>query len=86
MKHKTKFEKLFNVWEGIKSGSHGDIVSITEVHGNGVCFQDQFLIGRGSYGTEVYICLGFDETQRAIKRLPKHIYSKFLKNERDILR
>ena len=84
VKHKTKFKKLFNVWGRIKSGNHGDI-SITEVHGNCVCFQDEFLLGRGSYGTEVYICLGFDGIERAIKRLPKHLCKKFLKNERDIL-
>ena len=85
VKHKTKFEKLFNVWGDIKRGNHGDIASITEVHGNGVCFQDEFLIGRGSYGTQVYICLGFDGMERAIKRLPKDLCQKFLKNERDIL-
>ena len=85
VKHKTKFEKLFNLWEGIKSGNHGDFKSITEVHGNGVCFQEEFLIGRGSYGTEVYICLGSDGIERAIKRLPKHLCEKFLKNERDLL-
>ena len=85
VKHETKFEKLFNVWEGIKS-SNGDSISITEVHGNGVCFQDEFLIGIGSYGAEVYICLGSDGIERAIKRLPKHLCKKFLKNERDILK
>ena len=77
VRHKTTFEKLklLRVFEGI----------ITAIHGNDVCFQDEFLIGRGSYGTEVYICLGFDGKERAIKRLPKHLCKKFLKNERDIL-
>ena len=91
VKHKTKFEKLFKIWEGIKSSNYGDVLiaevsELAEVHGNGVCFQDEFLLGRGSYGTEVYICLGFDGTERAIKRLPKHLCRKFLKNERNILR
>ena len=86
VKHKTTLQKLFQLSEGIKSGSHGDFTSIEEVHGNSVCFQDEFLIGRGSCGTEVYICLGFDGIERAIKRLPKHLCKKFLKNERDILR
>ena len=85
VKHKMKFKKLLKVWEGIQSHKHGDFGSIEEVHGNGVCFQDEFLIGRGSCGTEVYICLGFDGIERAIKRLPKHLCKKFLKNERDIL-
>ena len=86
VKHKTTFQKLFQLREGIKSSSHGDFKSIEEVHGNSVYFHDEFLIGRGSCGTEVYICLGPDGTERAIKRLPKHLCKKFLKNERDILR
>ena len=57
---------------------------ITVINGNGVCFQKEFLIGYGSYGTEVYVSLGYDGIERAIKRLPKFL-CHFLKNERDIL-
>ena len=55
------------------------------ISSNGVCFSEQFSIGRGSYGTEVYVCLGSDGMERAIKRLPKCLCQKFLSNERDIL-
>ena len=55
------------------------------INNNCVCFEKQFLIGRGSYGTKVYICLGSDRIERAIKRLPKWLCQKFLRNERDIL-
>ncbi|CAB4024360.1 serine threonine- kinase endoribonuclease IRE1 [Paramuricea clavata] len=79
VKHREKFERLFiEVW-----GS--DPKSITIINGNAVCFKGEFAIGSGSYGTEVYICLGFDGIERAIKRLPKLLCEKFLKNERNIL-
>ncbi|CAB4010301.1 serine threonine- kinase endoribonuclease IRE1 [Paramuricea clavata] len=78
VKHREKFERLLELWEN-------DPKSITIVNDNGVCFKEEFVIGRGSYGTEVYVCLGSDGIERAIKRLPKHLCKKFLKNERDIL-
>ncbi|CAB4010302.1 serine threonine- kinase endoribonuclease IRE1-like [Paramuricea clavata] len=78
VKHAKKFKLLLELWES-------DPESITIVNDNGVCFKEEFAIGRGSYGTEVYICLGSDGIERAIKRLPKHLCEKFLANERDIL-
>ncbi len=77
-KHRDKFEQLLKIWES-------DPESMTIVNDNGACFQKQFLIGSGSYGTEVYICLGSDGIERAIKRLPKLMCQNFLKSERDIL-
>ena len=86
VKHKPKIQKLFEMWENVKTESSNDSeMLITEVQSNCVCFQDEFLIGRGCEGTEVYICLGSDGIERAIKRLPKHLCQTFLKNERDIL-
>ncbi|CAB4045511.1 serine threonine- kinase endoribonuclease IRE1, partial [Paramuricea clavata] len=78
VKHREKFERLLEVRES-------DPESITTVNDNDVCFKKEFAIGNGSYGTEVYICLGSDGVERAIKRLPKLMCKKFLKNERDIL-
>jgi hypothetical protein len=78
VKHREKFQRLLELWES-------DPELITIVNDNGVCFKEEFAIGRGSYGTEVYICLGSDGIERAIKRLPKHLCKKFLENERDIL-
>ncbi len=77
-KHRDKFEQLLKIWKS-------DPKSMALVNDNGACFQKEFLIGSGSYGTEVYICLGSDGVERAIKRLPKLMCQKFLKNERDIL-
>ncbi|CAB4043146.1 serine threonine- kinase endoribonuclease IRE1-like [Paramuricea clavata] len=78
VKHREKFERLLELWESNPE-------SITIINGDAVCFKNEFAIGSGSYGTEVYICLGFDGIERAIKRLPKQMCEKFLKNERDIL-
>ena len=76
-KHRKKFELLSKVW---KSWSR----ELTIINDNIVCFQKDFLIGSGSYGTEVYVCLGSDGIERGIKRLPK-VLCNLLKNERDIL-
>ena len=78
-KHRGKFKQLLTIWE------KNEPESMTIVNDNGACFKKEFLIGNGSYGTEVYICLGADGIERAIKRLPKLLCQKFLKNERDIL-
>ena len=78
VKHKEKFEQLL---ESCKSEPETKRI----ISCNSVCFSEQFSIGRGSYGTEVYICLGSDGMERAIKRLPKWLCQKFLRNERDIL-
>ncbi|CAB4035594.1 serine threonine- kinase endoribonuclease IRE1-like, partial [Paramuricea clavata] len=78
VKHREKFERLLELWES-------DPELITIINDNGVCFKEEFAIGSGSNGTEVYICLGSDGIERAIKRLPKQLCKKFLKNERDIL-
>ena len=80
LKHRRKFERLLEVWETAKN----DPKSITIINNNGVCLQEEFLIGSGSYGTEVYVCLGSDGIERAMKRLPK-VLCNLLKNERDIL-
>ncbi|CAB4028050.1 serine threonine- kinase endoribonuclease IRE1 [Paramuricea clavata] len=77
VKHRHKFERLVQVWKN-------DPQSVTVINGNGVCFEEEFLIGSSSCGTAVYICLGLDGIERAIKRVPKHLYLKLL-TERDIL-
>ena len=79
VKHREKFERLSKVWSNEERDRE-----ITIINDNGVCFREDFLIGSGSYGTKVYVCLGSDGIERAIKRLPKDV-CKLLKNERDIL-
>jgi serine/threonine protein kinase len=78
VKHRQKFERLLQVWEN-------EPHSIEIINNNGVCFEDELLIGRGSYSTAVHICLGSDGIERAIKRLPRYLCKTFLKNERDML-
>ena len=82
VKHAEKLELLSKFWRYNDEDVH--FPEITIINDNGVCFQEEFLIGRGSYGTEVYVCLGTDGIERAIKRLPKFLCN-LLKNERDIL-
>jgi hypothetical protein len=82
VKHREKFERLLKIWKNAKS----DPELITIINDNGVCFKEEFSIGSGSSGTEVYVCLGSDGIERAIKRLPKVPWlCELLKNERDIL-
>lgn len=78
LEHRHKFQRLFEVWT--KSPE-----SMTIINSNGVCFEKEFKIGSGSSGSEVFICLGSDGIERAIKRLPKLKFQTFLENERDIL-
>jgi hypothetical protein len=80
-KHREKFVQLSEIWENAES-INPELITI--INDNGVCFKEEFSIGRGSYGTEVYVCLGSDGIERAIKRLPKYLCN-LLKNERDIL-
>ncbi len=79
VKHREKLKLLKSVWRLPRDGEHATIIN-----DNGVCFHENFLIGSGNYGTEVYVCLGSDGIERAIKRLPK-VLCNLLKNERDIL-
>ena len=81
--HREELALLKNVWRSW-DGEHSNRFKLTMINDNGVCFDEKFLIGSGSYGTEVYICLGSDGIERAIKRLPKSL-CKLLKNERNIL-
>ena len=55
---------------------------------NGVrfcCSPEEFCIGRGSEGTRVYIGLGKDGYERAVKRLHKDECKSLAKHEKDIL-
>ena len=58
---------------------------IKEVNGVRVCFQDQFCIGMGSDGTRVYIGLGTDGVERAVKRMRRDACSWSAKREKQLL-
>ena len=76
-KHREKFVQLLEMLEK-------EPEAVERISDNDVCFKEEFLIGRGSCGTEVYICLGSDGIERAIKRFPKRLCEKFLRNKLDI--
>ncbi len=58
---------------------------IKEVNGVRVCCSKEFLIGKGSDGTRVYIGLGRDGVERAVKRLPRDSCSGLAEQEKKIL-
>ncbi len=58
---------------------------ITEVNGVRVCFSKEFLIGRGSDGTRVYVGLGKDGEERAVKRLHRDLSSGLAEQEKKVL-
>lgn len=62
--HREKFIKLRKVGET-------NPTQIREINGVRVCCTIDFLIGMGGDGTRVYIGLGKDGYERAVKRLPR---------------
>ena len=76
-KYKAAFQKLVNVLENEPD-------KIKMINGNAVCFQPEFMIGTGSCLAKVFICLGLDGVERAIKRMPI-THQDMLENERDLL-
>ena len=86
VKHRKKLQILKKVWElgNEEDGELSILYEFTIINDNGVCFHDTLLIGSGSYDTKVYVCLGSDGIERAIKCLPKAL-CKLLKNEQNIL-
>ena len=77
IKHKAAFQRLVNVLEKEPGKTR-------TINGNAVCFKPAFMIGAGSFSTKVFICLGHDGVERAIKRMPIG-YQEMLANERDLL-
>ena len=58
---------------------------IKEVNGVRVCCSKDFLIALGSDGTRVYIGLGKDGCEKAVKRLPRDICTGLAEQEKEIL-
>ena len=50
-----------------------------------VCFSNEFLVGRGSDATRVYVGLGRDGYERAVKRLPRDDSACLAEQEKKIL-
>ena len=58
---------------------------IKEVNGVRVCCSKEFLIGKGSDGTRVYVGLGKDGVERAVKRLHRDFCSGLAEQEKKVL-
>ena len=58
---------------------------IKEINGVRVCCSKEFLIGKGSDGTRVYVGLGKDGYEKAVKRLPKDSCIDLAEGEKKIL-
>ncbi len=58
---------------------------IKEINGVRVCFQEEFCIGMGSDGTRVYIGLGTDGVERAVKRMRRDACAYSAEQEKQLL-
>ena len=58
---------------------------IKEVNGVRVCCSKEFLIGRGADGTRVYIGLGKDGCEKAVKRFHRDVCTGLAEQEKEIL-
>ncbi len=76
--HREKFMKLLEHGQ-----DHPE--KVKEVGGVRVCCSTDFLIGKGSEGTRIYIGLGKDGYERAVKRLPKDALASVAEQEKKVL-
>ena len=81
--HRDKFKKLLEYGQDQSK-------RIQEINNVRVCFSEEFLVGWGSDGTRVYVGLGRDGYERAVKRIPRDILfsaeqEKKILNERNAL-
>ena len=74
-------EKLMKLREYAKHHPN----EIHEVNGVHVCCSEEFLIGKGSDGTRVYVGLGKDGVEKAVKRLPRDTCSSLAEQEKKVL-
>ena len=58
---------------------------IREINDVRVCFSNEFLVGRGSDATRVYVGLSRDGYERAVKRLPRDDCACLAEQEKKIL-
>ena len=76
--HRQKFVKLLEYKQ-----DHPQ--KINEINDVRVCFSNEFVIGRGSVGTRVYVGLGKDGYERAVKRLPRDSCACLAEQEKKML-
>ena len=76
--HRDKFIKLLQYGKDSPE-------EIKDVNGVRVCCSKEFLIGMGSDGTRVYVGLGKDGYEKAVKRLPRDACSGLAEQEKKVL-
>jgi serine/threonine protein kinase len=76
--HREKFIKLLEYGQERPE-------EIKDVSGVRVCCSKEFLVGRGSNATRVYIGLGKDGYERAVKRLPRDDCDCLAEQEKNVL-
>jgi serine/threonine protein kinase len=76
--HREKFIKLLQYGKDYPK-------EIKEVNGVRVCCSEEFLIGKGSDGTRVYVGLGKYGYERAVKRLPRDACTGLAEQEKSVL-
>jgi serine/threonine protein kinase len=76
--HREKFERLLEY-----AKEYPD--EIKDINGVRVCFSKEFLIGRGSDDTKIYIGLGKDGYERAVKRLSRDDCASLAEQEMEVL-
>ena len=74
-------EKLVKILEYAKI--HPE--KIRDINGVRVCCSEEFLIGEGSDGSLVYVGLGKDGVEKAVKRLPRDACSSLPEQEKKVL-
>ena len=78
MTHRNRFIKLLEY-------GRDDPQRIEEINDVRVCFEKEFLIGRGSDATRVYVGLSKDGYERAVKRLVRDDCGHLAEHEKKIL-
>ena len=87
MSWKWEENSIFHRQKFIKLLGHGATHphEIKEIHDVRVCFSKEFLVGKGSNLTKVYIGISKDGYERAVKRLPRDDCAHLAEQEKKIL-
>ena len=84
-KWKKKSEMHRQKFEYLREHAKRHPEKIQEINGVRVCCSEQFLLGRGSDGTRVYVGLGRDGVERAVKRLHRDGCHNLAEQEKHVL-
>ena len=76
--HRETFKKLLKYGQ-----EHPD--EVKEINGVRVCCSEEFDIGKGNDGTRVYVGIGKDGYEKAVKRMPRDTCESFAEQEKKVL-